>query len=202
MAIRSSTAILTRIREVLESGAGALRAIDADTYRPGAGSLRSEGAQASDALVKARVEVMITAPKPHPARPPRLGTFTLDEITVEVRVVRSVVGEHALDADRRTALLGAADEDASRIAQALTAPGNLHATTAGELTHLVSGMLQHTDSDIGEPELPEGKAGKLVSVFTFTGIVKTETRIVEPTYLVSLDGTRVVSLDGTFIVSL
>lgn len=202
MAIRSSAAILTRIREVLEDGEGALRTITADTYRPGAGPLRSDAAQATDALVKARVEVQIVATEPHPARPPRLGTFTLDIVELEVRVVRSVTGVTALNATTRTALLAAADEDASRIAQALTMPGNLVATEAAAATHLVSGMLEHVGSEIGEPELADGQAGRLVAVHSFRGVVKTETRITEPTYLVSLDGTRVVSLDGTFIVSL
>nr|MCU0675633.1 hypothetical protein [Myxococcota bacterium] len=140
MAIRSSAAILTRIREVLEEGAGALRTITADTYRPGAGPLRSDAAQASDALVKARVEVQIVATEPHPARPPRLGTFTLDVVEIEIRIVRSVTGVTALSAPTRTALLAAADEDASKVAQALCVPGNLAATEAGAATGLVSGM--------------------------------------------------------------
>lgn len=175
MAIRSSAAILTRIREVLEEGAGALRTITADTYRPGAGALRSDAAQATDALIKARVEVQIVDTEPHPARPPRLGTFTLDIVTIEVRVVRSITATTALSADTRTALLAAADEDASRIAQALCVPGNLVSTTAGDTTGIVSGMLQHTSSEVGEPELAEGQAGRLVATHSFTGIVRTVT---------------------------
>lgn len=175
MAIRSSTAILTRIREVLEDGAGALRTITASTYEPGAGPLRSDAAQATDALIKARVEVQIVDTEPHPARPPRLGTFTLDTVSIEVRIVRSVTAATALNATTRTALLAAADEDASRVSQVLTAPGNLTTTSAGAATGLVSGMLEHAGSQIEEPELAEGQSGRLVAVHTFTGIVRTVT---------------------------
>lgn len=178
MAQLAAAAILTRVREVVEDAAGALRVITADTYRPGAHETLGEDAVSTQALVKPRAEARFVSVDPHDARPPEQGSFTLYALELEVTVTRYVGAEHALLDDVRTALRAVAAEDASRLKQALGWPGNLTATTAGTATGLVSGMLRHTGSAVGDLKTTEGQNGRIVTVHSFEGAARVATATV------------------------
>ena len=170
MAQLAAAAILTAIREVVEDAAGSIRIITADTYRPGAHEGLGEDAASTQALVKPRADVRFTSVEPHGARPPEQGSFTLYALELEVVVTRFVGTEHMILDDVRTKLRAVAAEDGSRLAQALGWPGNLTQTSAAVATGLVSGMLRHTGSEIGDLETVEGQNGRIVTVHSFTGV--------------------------------
>ena len=168
-------AILTRIREVLEDGYGAVRTVAADTYEPGTHEALDVLADSVGSLTSPRIEARIVDRRPHASRPPRQGTFTLEEITVDVRLVRDFSGYQDLSTDARTALSALAIEDGHSIAQALTWPGNLTATEAASATGLVSGCLNDVSSALGTIEFSGGTNGRLVTTHRFTGVVRVTT---------------------------
>jgi hypothetical protein len=166
----AAAAILTRVREVVEDAAGSVRIVTADTYRAGAHEAQGADAASTEALVKPRAEVRFTSIEPHGARPPIQGSFTLYAIELEVTVTRNLGTQHMILSDVRTALRAVAAEDSSRIEQALQWPGNLTQTTAAVDTGLVSGMLRHVSSDVGDLESVDGQNGRIVTVHTFSGV--------------------------------
>lgn len=173
MAQLAATEILTAVREVVEEAAGSVRLITADTYRPGAHEALNEDAASTQSLVKPRAEARFTSVGPHGARPAEQGSFTLYALELEVTVTRFLGTEHMILDDVRTALRAVAAQDASRLAQALGWPGNLTATAAGAATGLVSGMLRHTGSEVGDLEMVEGQNGRIVTVHSFVGVAQT-----------------------------
>lgn len=174
MAQLAATEILTAVREAVEEAAGSVRIITADTYRPGAHEALGEDAASTQSLVKPRAEARFTSIGPHGARPPEQGSFTLYALELEVTVTRFLGTEHMIIDDVRTALRAVAAQDASRLAQALGWPGNLTTTVAGAPTGLVSGMLRHTGSEIGDLEMVEGQNGRIVTVHSFTGVAQVQ----------------------------
>jgi len=177
MAQLAAAAILTAVREVVEDAAGSVRIITADTYRPGAHEALGEDAASTQALVKPRAEARFTSIEPHGARPAEQGSFTLYALELEVTVTRFIGTEHMILDDVRTALRAVAAEDSSRLAQALGWPGNLVQTSAvvPVATGLVSGMLRHVSSEIGDLEMVEGQDGRIVTVHSFTGVAQVST---------------------------
>ncbi len=170
-------AILTRVREVLENGAGAVRVITAETYKPGTHAGLDALADSVGALGKPTIEATITERSRHPSSPPRQSSFTLEAITLEVRVVRGFDGAADLNATARTALNALAPSDGFDIAQALGWPGNMTATEAATPTGLVSGQLQDLGTSVASLEYPSGQNGRLVTTHRFSGTV----RVVTPT---------------------
>lgn len=193
MAQLAAAAILTAVREVCEQAAGSVRIITSDTYRPGAHEALNEDAASTQALVKPRAEARFTSIESHPARPPEQGSFTLESLEIEVTVTRFIGTEHMILDDVRTTLRAVAAQDATRIKYALGWPGNLSATAAGDPTGLVSGMLRHTGSEIGDLETVEGQNGRIVTTHTFTGVAQvqmTPAVVIAPSVL-SSDGLAV-----------
>lgn len=174
MAQLAAAAILTAVREVCEEAAGSVRIIAADTYRPGAHEALGEDAASTQALVKPRAEARFTSIEPHGARPAEQGSFTLYALELEVTVTRFLGTEHMILDDVRTTLRAVAAQDASRLAQALGWPGNLTQTSAAVATGLVSGMLRHVSSEIGDLETVEGQNGRIATVHSFTGVAQVQ----------------------------
>lgn len=172
-----SLAILTRVREVLEDGRGAVRVVTAATYVPGTHAALDALADSVGAIGKPSIEARITERSRHPASPPRQGSYTLEALTVEVRVVRGFDGAQDLNASARTALHALAASDGFEASQALGWPGNMAATEDATPTGLVSGQLQDLGSSIGSVEFPRGQNGRLVTIHRFAGIARVETPI-------------------------
>lgn len=174
MAQLAAAAILTAVREVVEDAAGSIRIITADTYRPGAHEAQNDAAASTEALVRPRAEARFTSIAPHSARPPEQGSFTLYALELEVTITRYLGTQHVINDAVRTMLRAVAAEDASRLAQALGWPGNVATTAAGAATGLVSGMLRHTGSDVGDLEMVDGQNGRLVTTHTLEGVARVE----------------------------
>lgn len=143
MAYLQTTAILARIREVLGSSAGTLRTVPSGRFEGELATGLPEETQALRALVNPRFEARIIASAPAAATPPRGGSIAIWQLTIEVRVVRTLTAIEQLDDDTRDALHALAVEDADVVAQALGFPGNLAATEAAASTDLVSGCLTY-----------------------------------------------------------
>ena len=170
-------AILTRVREVLEDGEGAVRAVTAGAYVAGTHTALDALADSAASIGKPTVEASITARVRHPSSPPRQSSYTLEQITVEVRVVRPFDGITDLNVTARTALNALAPSDGFDIAQALGWPGNMTATEAASETGLVSGQLFDLGTSVASIEYTSGQNGRLVTTHQFSGIV----RVVTPT---------------------
>lgn len=143
MANIAASAILTRIREVLEDGAGSVRTVSSSRFLGELPDGLSPDAEALRAISKPRVEASITGIRRSASTPPIIGSLLIYDVDVDVRVVRVATTLHQLSDDQRVALQALCAEDADIIRQALEWPGNLTSTTAGAATGLVSGILRY-----------------------------------------------------------
>lgn len=176
MATIAAGAILTRIREVLQDGEGAVRALASGAYAGGLYESIAENAEAVRALTGPRIGVRFTGLERHPASPPRMGSVQLLALEVEVTVARHFGAAEALDDTARDALQALAMADGDALQQALGWPGNMTATTGGAATGLVSGCLTYEGSDEGEIRYgQEGQDGVIRTTHSFSGICRVET---------------------------
>lgn len=173
MAYMNTTAIQTRLREVLDGGAGTLRTIDSGRF-DGTGhySGQSIEAQGIRSLVKPLIEAEIVSVGRHPDSPPAMHSDALREVEVEIRVIRHAELTDKLTASTRDALKGLAAQDADVVAQALTFPGNLTSTAAGTATGLLTGLMMYTGRSTINLELGSESSARVVSTHKFRGIVR------------------------------
>lgn len=168
MAYLQTAAILTRIREVVEDGAGTLRAISSRFL----GDL-PEGLDVTEdmrrALDKPRVESSITSITRSASSPPICGNLIIYELGVDVRVVRTVTPLEQLSDDDRDALRALAAADADYVRQALEYPGNLSTTSGGVSTDLASGMLSFKSSRVVVKRAVNEGAQSVETIHSFTG---------------------------------
>jgi hypothetical protein len=80
------------------------------------------------------------------ASPPVTGNFLIYEVTIDVRIVRTITTLEQVSDDDDETLRALAFEDCDVVRQALEYPGNLTTTTAGVATDLASGLLSHVRS--------------------------------------------------------
>lgn len=146
MAYLAASAIQTRVREVLQEGAGALRSITAGTYLGDFPEGETDMDAARAVVVKARVEARCLSTRRSKASPPLYSNLALYEQTWRVRVQRIVERLAQVDDDVRDAAKALAFQDVDVITQALSMPGNLTATAAGTSTGIVSGLFTHIES--------------------------------------------------------
>lgn len=168
-------AILTRIREVLEDGAGDVRALPSGAFGANTHEALDALADSMASIGKPQAHAKIAATSRHESSPMRMSSFTLEALEIEVRIVRDFDGYRDLSADARTALDALAASDGFDVAQALTFSGNVAATTGGAPTGLVSGMLEHVGNAIPSIEFAAGQNGRLVTTHRFTGVCRVET---------------------------
>ena len=168
MGYLKTSAILTRVREVLEDGAGTLRVIS-ERFLGDLPEGLSEVEQMRRGLVKARVETSISSISRSPTSPPITGNFLIYEIGVDVRVVRTVTTLEQLSDDDRDSLMALAAEDADVVRQALEYPGNLTQTSAGVDTQLASGMLNFKSSRIRVSRAVDEGAQRVETIHNFSG---------------------------------
>ncbi|MDQ3071417.1 MAG: hypothetical protein M3R55_17010 [Acidobacteriota bacterium] len=171
MATIQSAAILLRIRQVLESGAGTLRTIASTRFYGDLPEGLSDSTEQMRGLERPRVEARIKSVSRSPASPPITGNIALYDIGIDVEIVRPLTTAEQLTDATRDALRALALDDVDVVRQALEYPGNLTATTAGAATDLVSGLLSYVSSrvePIGSPI--NAGAQTLRTVHSFTGI--------------------------------
>jgi len=170
MATIDADAILTRIRAVLEAGAGSLRTIASTRFDGGLWDDLDADEQSKRATYRPITEASITALAPHDARCSVLTNVGILAIEVTVKVVRHVGPEHMATDALRDDVKALAVSDADVIAQALGYPGNLDRATTG----IISGLLAHESSDV-ELSLPSDASGPgtVTTSHQFTGAVQT-----------------------------
>lgn len=145
MAVVNTGPFYERMRELLEAGAGSMRAIAAGTFKGGLPDEQSDRNTAVKLYGSPRCEALIVNNARSPASPPIRSDLAIYAIDVRVRVVRLLgLVEQVTDSDRdEVKALAASDADLLR--QSLEA-GNLAATEDGRSTGVVSGMLSYRDS--------------------------------------------------------
>ena len=146
MAYIQAAAILRRIREVLEEQAGTLRTISNTRFL---GDI-PDGLDASEemrrALEKPRIAATIVDITRSAASPPVNGNLIIYDVTIDVRIIRTITTLEQVSDDDDETLRALAFSDADYVRQALEYPGNLTTTTAAVATDLVSGLLSHVRS--------------------------------------------------------
>jgi len=167
----NTDAILTRIRAVIETAAGSLRTITANTYEGSVFDGLDDAEKTKRALYKPRADATITRIARNPGSPPMYGSLALYDVGVEVLVVRALKPEHKGDTDAANAarddVKALAINDADVLCQALCTLGNLSAATTG----VVSGQLRYEETE-SEAFLDDDDAPRIETRHRFTGIVQ------------------------------
>lgn len=174
MAYIPGAALYTRLREVLDDGAGDYRTITSTRFGSGLYEGLDIPAQTLRALVNPIVEASVVSIRRSPDSPPALHSLQLYEVDVEVTVVRAATLNHKLSTSARDALKGAALVDADALAQALQKSGNLSATTAGTSTGLITGLLMYTGDSSYSYELGGETSARIESTHKFTGVLRAD----------------------------
>jgi hypothetical protein len=167
MAYLKGDAILTRIRELIEDGAGSYRAISASRFTGGLHDTQTPATQQRlGVLAQKPAEASITNVSRHPQRLVTGGSVQVHLIEVTIKIVRTVDVAGTVDDDLRDDIKGLAAEDSDALSQALEWPGNLATTSGGTATDLKSLMHQ---SSRGRLVGVAGEALRLETVHVFTG---------------------------------
>lgn len=172
MAYVATNALQTRLREVLQDGAGSLRAITANTFGGNLPDGFSPNGDAVRSVALPQVECLISDIERSPNSPPLVGNVALYKISVRVRVVHRMPSWAQVSETDRDAVKANAAEAADQIAQALSWPGNLAATSGGTSTGLVSGMLSHIKSATQPVSVVDDGAAILATEHLFTGTLR------------------------------
>lgn len=158
-------AILTALRESLTEALTGTRTIEQGTYLSGILDADQGEGDAQRAIGAPRVEASIVDVKPNPASPLEPCSHAFHDLTIEVRIVRTVTRDHALDPTTRDWLRGQTANDAAAIRSAFGYPDNLDATSSGAPTGIISGRCRYVRGQPGRIEL-DAEQGRLVSRHT------------------------------------
>lgn len=170
MAYIKSQAILTRIREVIDTGAGIARTIDPMRINGDLPEGLDNMEEARRGVEVARHEAQIVGVSRSSSSPPSLGSLLLYDVAVQIRLIRSVTRHEQISDPDRDVLMAMASEDADVLAQALEFPGNLTATAAATATDLVSGRLRYLSSKVIVKGSVNAGAQAIETVHQFAGI--------------------------------
>ncbi len=170
MATIQSAAIFTRIREVIESSAGALRTVPSARFL---GDLQ-EGMDVTEemrrALEKPRVHVSLVGMARNEASPPLNGNISILDLNFEIRVVRTFTTLEQISDSSADALMALTLTDADILRQALEYPGNLTQTAAAAATDIVSGLMRYQSSKWRKAGEVNAGAQRLETVHQFSAI--------------------------------
>lgn len=143
MARLDTQAIRTRVRELLEDGAGALRQVPGERFGgdlPAGLSAEEKARRALNTRKPLRIEL---APGPrHRNRLTIAGDYQIKHVDARITVVRGIYVEDQVSDDLHELVHAQIVEDADAIEQALEWPGNLGTTEAGDPTGLKGGVYQ------------------------------------------------------------
>lgn len=171
MAFIRATALLTKVRALIEGDATIARAMDANALAEAPPQL-SDSEASKRALVAPTYDVaFVDAPEPHPCNPPNLCALTIYSVRLAVDVTRHMSLIHALDDDARDAVGALAARDGDVLAQALGYPGNLTNDVSDVALGLVSGRLQYESSDVDEVKAEPDNAMLVRTRHIFTGVM-------------------------------
>ena len=168
MALIDTDAIVSRIRLILEGGAGTVRTIATTRFH---GDM-PEGLDANEAALRAvvrpRYEVVVKDLGYSDSSPPLMHSIAIKRIGAEIRVTRPYTFTEATSDSARDDQRALAAQDFDAISQALGYPGNV--TIAGTDTVVVSGLLRPDGEPSYDATMPDGdRPGSIVTVCNFTG---------------------------------
>lgn len=172
MAYANPDAILTAVRDVIESAAGSVLAVDVTRFSGDLYDGLLDDEESRRALVSPRAEARITAWEPHGASPLELATRTIYATEVSISVVRHLNQAHKLIDATRDAAKALAAQDADALAQALSYVGNVSEDSGSNATGIISGRLRFEGSDIGDVELDDDGPGLIRSTHRFSGFIE------------------------------
>lgn len=170
-----TTAALTAIREVLDSGKGTLRTIDPDRFSDRLHQgFREEELQRRGIGTEKPFQVRCTSTRPHASSPGIFGSVLLYDATFEIVVSRTVTPAEQVSSDVMAVAQALAIEDSDIIRQALSTPPNLSKTSDGLDTGIAGASLVHQSSTVRLVSTGSGpsKAQRLETVHAFTGALK------------------------------
>lgn len=171
MAYIPATAILTRIREVIEDQEGALRTIDECRFTGDMHDGLSPLEQSRRGMLsRAPAEASITRLRPHPQQLTITCGVNLVLADVQIKIVRTLGPAEQVDDALRDQAKALASEDAIALRQALEWPPNLQATRAGVATDI--GHMTWVDSrPVLGPIGTSVQALRLTTIHTFEATV-------------------------------
>lgn len=169
MAYIAAAALVTRLREVLESSAGTLRTVPASRFDGELPEGLSDDEQMRRGLTAPRIRAEVRVMGRSKYSPPINSNLIIYDIGVTVVSLRTITRDEQVDESSNDVLMSAALTDMDVIRQALEYPGNLTSTSAAVATDLVSGMLEHVSSEMGAVLKIDDGAQKLESKHSFKG---------------------------------
>lgn len=141
MAYIKAAEIIERIREIVNDGAGSVRAISASRFKGGMHEgLDDAHLSHLGKMAQKPAEVAIVAVRPHDQKIVVGGSVQLHYVDIEIRVVRALTFKGRVNDDTRDAIRALSAQDASALEQALEWPPNLETTTGGQSTDLLACM--------------------------------------------------------------
>lgn len=168
MSYIQTSAIITAIREVVESGYGSLRTITDGTYTGDWPAGLSESEQKRRALEGPRTRVNLNVTGRSPNSPPINGNLVIYDASVTITIERIMARSAQLTQTEYDAVQAAAALDTDVVRQAVEYPGNLTLTSAGAPTDIVSGMLRWQSSATNVVGLVNDGAQRVETVHNFT----------------------------------
>lgn len=163
------TALLTKLRAVIEGDATVAKAMTAMTEAP---PQLSDQEASKRALVNVTYDVSLDGPpEPHPNTPPHISSLIIYNVRPVVEVTRHMSSIHAHDDDARDSVVTLAARDGDVLGQVLTYPGNLTNDVLGASLGLASGCLFHESSEVGEVKLGNDKTMLVRTRHVFTGVL-------------------------------
>lgn len=199
MAYVQAAALVTRIREVLESSYGSMRQVPPSRFSGDIPDGLSLDEQMRRGLTAPRIQARVMVIGRSKSSPPVTGNVLIYDIKLVVKSLRTCTRTDQVDGTSNDTLVAASMVDADAIRQALEYPGNLAATEAGAVTDLVSGMLSFESHDAGEfvNDIDSG-AQALEQSLTFLGYLIARPAVTTiPTNTVAPVISGVVSLTNT-----
>lgn len=158
MANIATDAILTRVREVCEGTVAITgREIDSARFTGEYGINEDRAEMTRRAMVIPRYDVRIESVEAHPAQPPTLTTLLLYKVMLSVKVIRHFQHVHLLSDTLRDDVLALAIQDGDVLGQAFHVPTVCNTTVNGDSTGIISGLLRHESTTIGELSMTPGQ---------------------------------------------
>lgn len=170
MAYAAYGAAITRVRELLTGGFGAVRQITSTRFQgdlPDGLGLPEEARRGIQAEIP--IEVAYVGRAPHPSRLLITGNVQIMLVELEARVVRTIAIDGQVDDATRDAIRALAIEDGEAIEQVLEWPANLAQTQAGANTGLMAiKFMRSTTAEVstaaGEAQVLKTKHALLATI--------------------------------------
>lgn len=168
MAYIQTLAIIQRIEEVINSGAGDMRTIPVGTFVDSWPDGYSEWSSQRKALETPRTRVNVNPTGRSPNSPPINSSLIIYDATITVTCSRLLPRQSQILSDDYDAVQAAGAKDADLVRQALEYPGNLSVCEDGRVTDIVSGMLRWQSSVFDVVGTIDSGAQRLQGTHTFT----------------------------------